>query len=373
MQIFNPLIGQKLNLIKSYRTKRSTNDYTKTSKYTSRKFKTLSHLRRKNLASKIKKTAQRKQKYLRASLPGEAFRLNLKSNAEMPMSEASSEDELTQNSSSDQSQTNLFEAGGKTNAIDQHPQPKGAKKVLSNNYGPTKVVPFSQNFTIKRKIHDNSSDDEGSPCSLQTSSSTLIKGKISLPRKRLYVTDSDHKDEAKSSDDAQMVVNVNNTSHLVVDLCSPSGYFQSSRKEIFSFYLPSVIICNNFTIESNQSSANFDPLKLTVIPNRSSFDTANAALRTEIRQQGTDELLVHFHGAGRIGKSGLNVLQNCYKLIEIKWNYQYELQWLQDPFGISFSESSQLVEFSLSTGNQLDGPLKCIRDDFFCIWRTLFS
>ena len=65
-------------------------------------------MRRKNLASKIKKAAQRKQKYLRAGLPGEAFRLNLKSNAKTPISEASSEDELTQNSSSDQSQTNLF-------------------------------------------------------------------------------------------------------------------------------------------------------------------------------------------------------------------------------------------------------------------------
>ena len=126
------------------------------------------------------------------------------------------------------------------------------------------------------------------------------------------------------------------------------------------------------TIESNQSSANFDPLQLSVIPNRSSFDTANAALRTEIRQQGTDELLVHFHGAGRFGKSGLTVLQNCHKLIEIKRNYQSELQWLQDPVRISFSESSQLVEFCLGTGNPLRRPLKCIRDDFFCIWRALF-
>ena len=136
--------------------KRSTNDYTKTSKYTSRKFKTLSHMRRKNLASKINKAAQRKQKYLRAGLPDEAFRLNLKSNTKMPISEASSEDELTQNSSSDQSQTNLFKAGGKTNGIDQQPQSKRAKKLLSKNYGPAKVEPLSQNVTIKRKINDNS-------------------------------------------------------------------------------------------------------------------------------------------------------------------------------------------------------------------------
>ena len=255
---------------------------------------------------------------------------------------------------------------------------------MSNNYGPAKVEPLSQNVTIKRKIHDNSSsdslDDEGSPCSLQTWSSTIIKRKISPPRKRLYVIDSDHEDEAKSSDDAQMVVNVNNTSHLVVDLLSPSGHFQSSRKEILSFSLPNVITCNNFTIESNQSTANYDPLKLSVIPNKSPFDTANAALRTEIRQQGTDELLVHFHGAGRFGKSGLTVLQNCYKLIEIKRNYQYELQWLQDPVRISFSESNELAGFCLGTGNPLGRSLKCIRDDFsvygglcFVDWRKIFE
>ena len=120
----------KIEFDKKALHKRSTNDYTKTSKYTSRKFKTLSHMRRKNLASKINKAAQRKQKYLRAGLPGEAFRLNLKSNTKMPISEASSEDELTQNSSSDQSQTNLFKAGGKTNGIDQQPQSKRAKKLL---------------------------------------------------------------------------------------------------------------------------------------------------------------------------------------------------------------------------------------------------
>ena len=62
-------------------------------------------------------------------------------------------------------------------------------------------------------------------------------------------------------------------------------------------------------------------------------------------KQGTDKLLVHFHGAGRFGKSGLTVLQNCYKF--------------------SFSESSQLVEFCPSTGIPLGRPLKCIRDDFF--------
>ena len=70
-------------------------------------------------------------------------------------------------------------------------------------------------------------------------------GNISPPRKRLYVIDSDHEDEAKSSDNAQSVVNVNNTSHLVVDLLFPSGHFQSSKKEVFSFSLPSVITCNN--------------------------------------------------------------------------------------------------------------------------------
>ena len=75
--------------------------------------------------------------------------------------------------------------------------------------------------------------------------------------------------------------------------------------------------------------------------------------------------MVHFHGAGRFGKSGLTVLQNCYKLIEVKRNYQYELQWLQDPVGIIFSESNQLVEFCLGTGNPLGRPLKCIRNDFF--------
>ena len=75
--------------------------------------------------------------------------------------------------------------------------------------------------------------------------------------------------------------------------------------------------------------------------------------------------MVHFHGTGRFGKSGPTVLQNCYKLIEKKWNYQYELQWLQDPVGISFSESSHLVEFCLGTGNPLGRPLKFIGDDFF--------